>query len=468
MARTKHTAKQPIRSPRVQLARVVIETDSSSQDMSGGKKKKGKRKEAPQEPEATETPSKRSAAQKADRKRKSQQKQERRRDFSDSTPPLSPETSPAARALPENFPGHRPPRSPGGVDFDHDQESVASDQSALHKKKKSREGYRLTGTGLWVRKTVPAPQQPDKDVAPPAKRKKTTPQEPAKEGETSAACGRRHTPRAANPPRRQPAATVTRPEDLDPEDPHAADFVTAPVKQVAKKSTAKAAAASKGKGKRRAVESDEEEGSTTEDEQPPANQPQRPANQPQVVPRTWQVVDDSRPDPRKVENQCRGKRGPTLNYKGRPLQPGQRRRPGQTALHQVRMYQRRTELLIRKLPFQRLVREITQDTRRDPQGNLPAEPLRWTPDAIGALQEGSEAYLTGLFEDAHLAALHARRVTVQVEDMALSRNIRGETPITCSAAARTKLRKGRISYEKPKTDKEDKKSDKKSSKKKKR
>lgn len=92
-------------------------------------------------------------------------------------------------------------------------------------------------------------------------------------------------------------------------------------------------------------------------------------------------------------------------------------RPGTRALREIRHYQRSTELLIRKLAFQRLVREITQDFKTD---------MRWQSTALAALQEASEAYLTGLFEDTNLCALHARRVTCMVKDMQLARRIRGE------------------------------------------
>ena len=78
-------------------------------------------------------------------------------------------------------------------------------------------------------------------------------------------------------------------------------------------------------------------------------------------------------------------------------------RPGTVALREIRRYQKSTELLIRKLPFQRLVREIAQDFKTD---------LRFQSAAIGALQEASEAYLVSLFEDTNLCAIHAKRVTV--------------------------------------------------------
>ena len=82
-----------------------------------------------------------------------------------------------------------------------------------------------------------------------------------------------------------------------------------------------------------------------------------------------------------------------------------------------RKYQKSTELLIRKLPFQRLVREIAQDFKTD---------LRFQSSAVLALQEASEAYLVGLFEDTNLCAIHAKRVTIMPKDIQLARRIRGE------------------------------------------
>ncbi|XP_057509169.1 uncharacterized protein LOC130791864 [Actinidia eriantha] len=94
-------------------------------------------------------------------------------------------------------------------------------------------------------------------------------------------------------------------------------------------------------------------------------------------------------------------------------------RPGTVALREIRKYQKSTELLIRKLPFQRLVREIAQDFKTD---------LRFQSSAVSALQEASEAYLVGLFEDTNLCAIHAKRVTIMPKDMQLARRIRGERP----------------------------------------
>jgi histone H3 len=84
---------------------------------------------------------------------------------------------------------------------------------------------------------------------------------------------------------------------------------------------------------------------------------------------------------------------------------------------EIRQYQKSTNLLIRKLPFQRLVREIVHDFRPD---------LRMQSNAVLALQEAAEAYLVGLFEDTTYCAIHAKRVTIMVKDMQLARRLRGE------------------------------------------
>ena len=94
-----------------------------------------------------------------------------------------------------------------------------------------------------------------------------------------------------------------------------------------------------------------------------------------------------------------------------------RYRPGTVALRDIRRYQKSTELLIRKLPFQRLVRQIAQEFETD---------LRFQSTAILALQEASEAYLVGLFEDGNQCAMHAKRVAVTPRDIQLARRIRGE------------------------------------------
>ena len=92
-------------------------------------------------------------------------------------------------------------------------------------------------------------------------------------------------------------------------------------------------------------------------------------------------------------------------------------RPGVMALHEIRHYQKSSVLLIRKLPFQRLVREIAQDFKTD---------LRFQAAAIICLQEAAEAYLVGLFKDTNLCVIHAKRVMILPRDLQLARRIHGE------------------------------------------
>ena len=101
---------------------------------------------------------------------------------------------------------------------------------------------------------------------------------------------------------------------------------------------------------------------------------------------------------------------------GRLVKP-HRYRAGTVALKDIRHFQKSTALLIRKLPFQRLVREITQDFKTD---------LRFQSAAILCLQEAAEAYLVGLFEDTNLCTIHAKRVTIMPKDIQLARRIQGE------------------------------------------
>jgi len=92
-------------------------------------------------------------------------------------------------------------------------------------------------------------------------------------------------------------------------------------------------------------------------------------------------------------------------------------RPGTVAIREIRRYQKSTNLLFRRLPFQRLVREITQFFKTD---------MRFQESAIAAIQESAEAYLISIFEDTNLCAIHAHRITIQPRDMQLARRIRGE------------------------------------------
>ena len=92
-------------------------------------------------------------------------------------------------------------------------------------------------------------------------------------------------------------------------------------------------------------------------------------------------------------------------------------RPGTVALRQVRKLQKTTNTLIRKAPFQRMVRAVA---------NAQKDGLRWQSAAVSAMQEATEAYIIGVLSDSNLCALHARRVTVMPRDIHLARRLRGE------------------------------------------
>ncbi len=96
-------------------------------------------------------------------------------------------------------------------------------------------------------------------------------------------------------------------------------------------------------------------------------------------------------------------------------------RPGTVALREIRRYQKTTTLLIPKMPFVRLIRELIQDA---PVKGV--ENFRVQASAIEALREASEHYLVQLFEDTNLCAIHAKRITIMPRDLQLARRIRGE------------------------------------------
>ncbi|KAJ1041903.1 hypothetical protein NDA11_005335 [Ustilago hordei] len=110
-----------------------------------------------------------------------------------------------------------------------------------------------------------------------------------------------------------------------------------------------------------------------------------------------------------------------------PSHIGQRKRfkPGTVALREIRKYQKSTDLLLRKLPFARLVREIANDFVTSYEHGEYGSGLRWQSSAILALQEATEAFLVHLFEDANLCAIHGKRVTLMKKDFQLARRLRG-------------------------------------------
>ena len=114
---------------------------------------------------------------------------------------------------------------------------------------------------------------------------------------------------------------------------------------------------------------------------------------------------------------ARRRGGTSMSVLHRAPKRKHRYRPGTLALREIRHYQKKTNLLIKRTPFARLVREIAQGYMQE---------LRFQNSAIGALQEAAEAYLVGLFEDTNLCAIHSKRITIMPRDIQLARRIRGE------------------------------------------
>ena len=92
-----------------------------------------------------------------------------------------------------------------------------------------------------------------------------------------------------------------------------------------------------------------------------------------------------------------------------------RYRPGTVALREIRKYQKTTHFLIALAPFNRFVREISQDRSKD---------MRWSINAVHALQESAESFLVTLMEETNLAAIHRKRITIAPKDMDLVKKLR--------------------------------------------
>jgi histone H3 len=131
-------------------------------------------------------------------------------------------------------------------------------------------------------------------------------------------------------------------------------------------------------------------------------------------PNPWK---NSTPKERKTDAPVWNGKRPRLTDGGEKKK--RRVRPGENALKEIRKYQASTDMLMRRLPFQRLVREIAADL------GVIADGVRFQSSAMLALQEAAEAYLVGLFEDTNLCAIHAKRVTIMPKDIQLARRIRG-------------------------------------------
>nr|ALS04334.1 histone H3 [Acartia pacifica] len=121
----------------------------------------------------------------------------------------------------------------------------------------------------------------------------------------------------------------------------------------------------------------------------------------------------------------RKRKSPKLVPQRRPnisnRKKSKRFRPGLNALREIRQFQKSTNLLIPRLPFSRIVREIAQQ-----QCGAFMPDVRFTQHALMALQEASEMYLVLLMEDSNMCAIHAKRVTIMPKDMRLALRIRGD------------------------------------------
>ena len=93
-------------------------------------------------------------------------------------------------------------------------------------------------------------------------------------------------------------------------------------------------------------------------------------------------------------------------------------------LKDIKKYQKSTQLLMRKLPFQQMVREEANELQEADE--LQSGGVRWQASAILAMQEALEAHLVGLLEDANLSAIHGGRVTVMPKDIKLAKRLRGQ------------------------------------------
>ena len=112
-----------------------------------------------------------------------------------------------------------------------------------------------------------------------------------------------------------------------------------------------------------------------------------------------------------------GKSRPRVNK--RKLKKPRRFRSGTVALREIVRHQKSTELLIRKIPFQRLVREVSQEVCRD----LGRDPVRYQSTAILALQEAAEAFLVRMFSQVNDIAIVGKLVTIQDKHVLLWRRL---------------------------------------------
>ena len=135
------------------------------------------------------------------------------------------------------------------------------------------------------------------------------------------------------------------------------------------------------------------------------------------------AVRDSQKPSAKMEKKMNASKTKAIQKKTAPAEGGmkdavkRRKRAGTTALREIKKYQKQIEAIIPRAPFLRLVKNIAEDFNPH---------MRFQSQAVVALQEATEAYLVGVFEDTNLCAIHANRQTIMKKDMVLARRIRGD------------------------------------------
>jgi histone H3 len=91
--------------------------------------------------------------------------------------------------------------------------------------------------------------------------------------------------------------------------------------------------------------------------------------------------------------------------------------PRNGGLKEIQKFQKNTDLLIRKAPFQHLVCKIALKFGKSN--------LRMQTTAVLALQEAVEYFMVDVFSDTNLCAMHGKRITIMKKDMALACCIKG-------------------------------------------
>ena len=92
-------------------------------------------------------------------------------------------------------------------------------------------------------------------------------------------------------------------------------------------------------------------------------------------------------------------------------------RPGMVALREIQKFQKNTDLLIRKAPFQRLVCKIALGFGKSD--------LQMQSTAVLALQEAAKYFMVDVFSNTNLCAMHGKRVTIMKKDMVIACHIQG-------------------------------------------